>query len=62
MDSVLDKRKITDRRTRNLPVRNDIRKRPDRRINNISAQWIPIDEVTLHPVLCKTLGFHNSKK
>ena len=28
----------------------DRRNSPDRRLNNISAEWVPINHVNLHPV------------
>ena len=45
-----DRRKITDRRKQQLAWSNDRRLRPDRRLNNISVEWIPFNEVSIHPI------------
>lgn len=54
----VDQRKVTDRRIREQKWRHDRRVRPDRRINNISVEWIPFSEVSLRPAirdsLCRT--------
>lgn len=44
-----DRRKIVDRRRETISWPNDRRVRPDRRLNNISAEWIPFNEVYSHP-------------
>ena len=44
-----DRRKITDRRRLGLAWQNDRRLRPDRRLNNISVEWISHDEIKSHP-------------
>jgi len=45
-----DQRKITDRRRQELTWPNERRLRPDRRLNNISVEWIPFNEVYFHPI------------
>ena len=45
-----DRRKTTDRRRGIISWPKDRRVRPDRRLNNISAEWIPFNEVNSHPV------------
>jgi hypothetical protein len=45
-----DRRKITDRRKQELAWANERRLRPDRRLNNISVEWIPFDEISIHPL------------
>ena len=45
-----DQRKITDRRRQELAWPNERRLRPDRRLNNISVEWIPFTEVYIHPI------------
>jgi hypothetical protein len=44
-----DLRRIADRRRQELAWPNERRVRPDRRLNNISVEWIPFDEVKTHP-------------
>jgi len=44
-----DLRKITDRRRQALAWPNERRFQPDRRLNNISVEWIPFNEVNSHP-------------
>jgi hypothetical protein len=56
------RRKITDRRTQEQKLPYDHRVRPDRRLNNISVEWIPISEVTLHPALRESLRSNRNKK
>ena len=46
----LDQRKVTDRRREIISWPTDRRVRPDRRLNNISVEWIPFDEVNSHPM------------
>jgi hypothetical protein len=47
-------RKYTDRRNFSLKygrsAKCDRRCLPDRRLNNISAEWVPINHVNIHPV------------
>jgi hypothetical protein len=45
-----DRRKTTDRRIEIITWPNDRRVRPDRRLNNISVEWIPFNEVYSHPI------------
>ena len=44
-----DSRRIKDRRRHNLVWEKERRVRPDRRLNNISVEWIPFGEVYSHP-------------
>lgn len=57
---VKDRRKIKDRRANNLKqdnaYLNNRRHRPCRRLNSISAKWVPIETVMRHPILW--LKFH----
>jgi hypothetical protein len=46
---ISDRRKATDRRREILASPNDRRVRPDRRLNNISVEWIPFNEINNHP-------------
>jgi len=62
MNTIVDRRKTSDRRSENLPVEDDSRIRPDRRLNNIMADWLPEDVVSLHPVLRRAMGLHGYKK
>jgi len=57
----VDQRKITDRRTQKQILPYDHRVRPDRRLNNISVEWIPFSEVILHPILCDALSSYRNK-
>ena len=47
-----NKRKVTDRRTHNLKQDQEYRCNrrvcPCRRLNNISAEWIPMDAISRH--------------
>ena len=45
-----NRRKTTDRRREIIWWPKDRRVRPDRRVNNISVEWIPFDEVNSHPM------------
>ena len=49
-----EKRKFNDRRNfspdSDRPPKRDRRYSPDRRLNNIDAEWVPIKHVTIHPV------------
>jgi len=56
LSASVGRRKITDRRIQEQKLPYDHRVRPDRRLNNISVEWIPISEVTLHPTLCEALS------
>jgi len=48
-----DRRKSTDRRSFNTKQEqacsNNRRRFPDRRLNNISAEWVPLNQVHNHP-------------
>jgi hypothetical protein len=44
-----DRRKPNDRRKGIIARPNDRRVRPDRRLNNISVEWIPFNEINTHP-------------
>jgi hypothetical protein len=49
-----ERRKHADRRNfgekYHRSAKCDRRNSPDRRLNNISAEWVPINNVNLHPV------------
>ena len=49
-----ERRKQADRRNfaerDNRPAKCDRRNNPDRRLNNITAEWVPIRHVNIHPV------------
>ena len=51
-----DRRKIPDRRVAVIGQGNpeayqcNRRLRPDRRLNSISSEWIPMEDIKLHPV------------
>ena len=45
-----DRRKTTDRRREIISWPNERRVRPDRRLNNISVELIPFNEVYSHPI------------
>jgi len=48
-----DRRKVSDRRSYNTKQEqafpNNRRRFPDRRLNNISAEWVPLKQVRDHP-------------
>jgi hypothetical protein len=48
-----DRRQLTDRRSYNTKQEqaypNNRRRFPDRRLNNILAEWVPINRVHTHP-------------
>ena len=54
-------RKVTERRTREQRWRHDRRVRPDRRLNNISVEWIPFSEVASHSTIREALFKRNNK-
>ena len=54
-------RKVTDRRTKEQKHRHDCRVRPDRRLNNISVEWVPFNEVTFRPTIKDALCNHRTK-
>jgi hypothetical protein len=56
-----DLRKVSDRRTKEHKRRFDRRVRPDRRLNNISVEWIPFSEVTSHPTIREALSSRRNK-
>jgi hypothetical protein len=45
-----NRRRTTDRRRETISWPNGRRVRPDRRLNNISVEWIPFNEVYSHPI------------
>jgi len=51
-----DQRKVTDRRRQALAWPNERRLRPDRRLNSISVEWIPFNEVSVHPITRNAFG------
>jgi len=51
-----DQRKVTDRRRQELAWPNERRLRPDRRLNSISVEWIPFNEVYFHPITRDAFG------
>jgi hypothetical protein len=55
MGNIRDKRKVTDRRIQIHSMPYNRRVRPDRRLNNISVEWIPLAEDKLHPAMRKLL-------
>jgi hypothetical protein len=57
----MDLRKVTERRTRQQKYRHDRRVRPDRRLNNISVEWIPFSEVPLRPAIRESLCRHKNR-
>ena len=56
-----DLRKVTERRTREQKWRHDRRVRPDRRLNNISVEWIPFSAVTSNPSIREALSCRKNK-
>lgn len=56
-----DLRKVSDRRIKEHKRRFDRRVRPDRRLNNISVEWIPFSEVTSHPTIREALSSRRNK-
>lgn len=50
-----NKRKVTDRRGHNLKQDQAFscnrRFRPCRRLNSITAEWVPMETITRHPVI-----------
>jgi hypothetical protein len=55
MDTTTYRRKVRDRRANDLKLDQTFpcnrRFRPCRRLNNISAEWIPSETITRHPVI-----------
>jgi hypothetical protein len=59
-----DRRKLTDRRSFNTQQEkaypNNRRRFPDRRLNNIAVEWVPLSHVHNHPatgsMLAQLLG------
>jgi hypothetical protein len=49
-------RKVPERRTRQQTWRHNRRVRPDRRLNNISVEWIPFSQVALRPAIRDSLS------
>lgn len=62
LSATLDRRMVTDRRIQEQKLPYDRRVQPDRRLNNISVEWIPLSEVTLHPTLREALSRNSNKK
>jgi len=52
----MEQRKVTERRTRQQKWRHDRRARPDRRLNNISVEWISFNEISLRPAIRESLS------
>lgn len=54
MNAMACRRKVQDRRANDLKRDQTFpynhRTRPCRRLNNISAEWIPTETITTHPV------------
>jgi hypothetical protein len=59
--NVADSRRITDRRKQQFARVHERRLRPDRRLNNISVESIPFDEVCF-PGGTQTISFHGPGK
>jgi hypothetical protein len=59
--TTVDLRKVPERRTQELKWRHDRRVRPDRRLNNISVEWIPFGEVSSHPAIREALCCRNNR-
>jgi hypothetical protein len=59
--AIADLRKVTERRTREQKWRHDRRVHPDRRLNNISVEWIPFSAVTLRPTIREALFCRKNK-
>lgn len=57
-----DLRKVTDRRTCEQSWPHDRRVQPDRRLNNISVEWVPFREVKSHPIIRDALSSHRNKR
>jgi hypothetical protein len=55
LGATVDLRKATERRTREQKWRHDRRVRPDRRLNNISVEWVPVSEVTFRSAIRESL-------
>lgn len=58
MNSLLDNRHTPERRNLIQAVPHDLRVPPDRRLNSIPVQWIPIDEIKLDAELRTAFGNH----
>jgi len=52
MQTMKERRKTADRRNRNevREMTRNRRHRPDRRLNSIAVEWIPLEVVHLHPL------------
>jgi hypothetical protein len=61
LETSRDLRRIADRRRQALEWSNERRFRPDRRLNNISVEWIPFNEVNTHPSTRGAFGSVNRK-
>jgi hypothetical protein len=55
-----DRRKIAERRAREQKRPYNLRMRPDRRLNNISVEWIPFSEIAMRPTIRESLSNHRS--
>jgi hypothetical protein len=55
MQKAKDRRKTHDRRSndhrKEQSYRCNRRHRPDRRLNSIVTEWIPLEKISLHPVI-----------
>ena len=56
LGGAMEQRKVTERRTRQQKWRHDRRARPDRRLNNISVEWIPFSEASWRPAIRESLS------
>jgi hypothetical protein len=56
LGDAMEQRKVTERRARQQKWRHDRRARPDRRLNNISVEWIPFSEVSMRPAIRESLS------
>ena len=62
LSASLDRRKVADRRVQEKALPYNRRVTPDRRLNNISVEWVPISEVNMHPDLREALSSHRKNK
>ena len=56
MRTIINRRNGADRRTEEMKLPYNRRIRPDRRLNSISVEWIPDDEINLHPLVRRALS------
>jgi hypothetical protein len=57
-----DRRNVAERRIREQKRPNNLRVRPDRRLNNIMVEWIPCGEIAWHPAVRESLVSQRKKK